>query len=251
MRGGVRARLEGGAQLLGTFVQIADPAACEVMAKLGFEVLCVEAEHSCLGVETVQRLVLAMASTPAAALVRVAGNDPIAIAAALDAGAEGVLVPRVSTAAEAEAAVAAARFPPVGSRGLGPSRATAYGADIAGHLARANRELLLAVQVETAQALENLHELLAVAEIDLVFVGPGDLACSLGIQDPAAAELADTVASILTRARAAGRLTGVFAGSPADAARWRARGAGLVILGSDLTWLTRGAAAALAAAAAD
>ncbi len=243
---GVRARLSGGEQLLGTFVQLRDPAACERVARCGVDVLVIEAEHSGMGVETIQQLVAATQLTAARALVRVAGNDPVLIAAALDAGADGVIVPRVNTAAEARDAVDAARYPPVGHRGLGPSRATGYGADIFGYLRRANDEVLVAIQVETREAIERLDELLGVPCVDLYFIGPGDLAVSLGIEDPASAELRGAIESVLAGAREAGRLAGVFAGTPAIAARWRSEGVELVVLGSDLSWLGAGLGPAVA-----
>lgn len=243
---GVRARLSRGEQLLGTFVQLRDPAACELAARCGLDVLVIEGEHSSMGVETIQQLVAATQLTPARALVRVAGNDPVLIAAALDAGADGVIVPRIGTAAEARDAVDAARYPPVGHRGLGPSRATAYGADIFGYLRRANDDLLVAIQVETREALEHLDELLGVPGVDLFFVGPGDLSVSLGIEDPASPELREAIESVLAGAREAGRLAGVFAATPAVAARWRSAGVGLVVLGSDLGWLAAGLGGAVA-----
>lgn len=243
---GVRARLAAGEQLVGLFMQLSDPAAHEFVGRLGYDLLCIEGEHSGIGAETIQRLAAASELTPTPAIARVAGNDPIAIAQALDGGVQGVLVPRVNSGAEAEAAVRAARFPPTGERGLGPARATGYGADIPSYFARANGELLLALQVETGEAVRRLDELLAVDGVDLLFVGPGDLGASLGIADPASPELRATVADVLERTRAAGRLTGVFAASAADAARWRAAGVDLVILGSDLMWLARGVAATLA-----
>jgi 4-hydroxy-2-oxoheptanedioate aldolase len=200
-----------------------------------------------MGPELIERLVAATDTTPTPAIVRVASNDSAAIACALDAGAQGVIVPRVSSAAEAEAAVQAARLPPIGLRGLGPSRAAAYGEDIPGYRRRANDELLLAVMVETRQALEELDELVAVDGVDLIFVGPGDLACSLGIEDPSSPELRDAIVDVLARARGAGRLTGMFAGTPADAVRWHASGVNLVLLGSDMMWLNRALTAALGA----
>lgn len=241
----VRARLQSGAKLIGAFVQSRDTGSCEFLGRLGLDLLCVEGEHSGMGVETVQALVAAadVASTPA--LVRIAGNDPIVIAAALDAGAQGIIVPRVDTAAQAGAAVAATRYPPQGSRGLGPSRATGYGMSIPAYLSRANDDLLLAIQVESRDAYENLDELLAVDGVDMIFVGPNDLGCSLGILDPTDLRLDEIVASVLERSRAAGRLTGVFAADPATARRRLDAGTDLVVLGSDLMWLARGVTAAL------
>lgn len=242
---GVRARLASGEQLLGTFVQLRDPAGCEILGASGLDLLCIEGEHSGMGAETVERLVAAARLGAAAVIVRVAGNHQVAIAAALDAGADGVIVPRVSTGPELRAAISAARFPPIGQRGLGPSRATRYGADIAGHLRRANNELLLAVQVETRDAVDRLDELLESPDVDLLFVGPGDLACSLGIDDPRSPELRRTVESILTRVHEAGRMSGIFAASPADAREWWRAGVNLVLLGSDLAWLSAGIANAV------
>lgn len=241
----VRARLQRGEKLIGAFVQSRDPGGCEFLGRLGLDLLCIEGEHSGMGVETVQALVAAadVASTPA--LVRIAGNDPIVIAAALDAGAQGIIVPRVDTAAQAAAAVAATRYPPLGSRGLGPSRATGYGVSIPAYLARANTDLLLAIQVESRAAYENLDQLLAVDGVDMIFVGPNDLGCSLGILDPADPQLDEIVASVLERSRAAGRLTGVFAADPAVARRRQDAGTELVVLGSDLMWLARGVTTAL------
>ncbi len=241
-----RARMLAGESLTGTFVQCHDPGQCEFLGRLGFDLLCVEGEHSAMGVESVQGLVAAAALAPIPALVRVAGNDPIAIAAALDAGAAGVIVPRVDDAAGAAAAMAATRYPPSGERGLGPSRATGFGAAIGAYLARANEELLLAVQIETRAAVDALASILEVDGVDMIFVGPGDLGCSLGIDDPGSPELRRIVESVLRQSRERGRLTGIWAANPADAARWRAVGAELVILGSDLIWLARGVQAALA-----
>lgn len=243
----VRARMEAGEQLVGTFVQSHDPAACEFLGGLGFDLLCVEAEHSAMGPEAVRGLVAAADLARTAALVRIASNEPTAIAAALDAGAQGIVVPRVDSAAEAAAAVAAARYPPDGVRGLGPSRAAAYGPGIPAYLARANRDLLLAIQVETRAAVDGLDALLAVEGVDMIFVGPGDLACSLGIADPGSSVLGETIESILGSAADAGRLTGIFAADATAANRWREAGADLVVLGSDLGWLAQGVADALSA----
>lgn len=242
----LRARMEGAEQLTGTFVQSRDAGTCELLGRLGFDLLCIEGEHSAMGVETIQRLIAAADLAPVPALVRVAGNDPIAIAAALDAGAQGIVVPRVDSGPEAAAALAATRYPPEGVRGLGPSRATGYGAQIPAYLARANRDLLLAIQVETRAAVDHLDDLLGVDGLDMVFVGPGDLGCSLGIADPASPELRQIVTSVLERSKAAGRLTGVFAAGAQDARHWRGLGTDLVVLGSDLMWLARGVQGVLA-----
>lgn len=242
----LRKRLRSGDFLLGTFVASRDPATCELIGGLGFDLLCLDVEHSAMGIETVERLLAAADLVATPAIVRVAGNDEVAIATTLDAGAAGVLVPRVESAEQAQRALAAARYPPAGKRGLGPSRATRYGTQIGAYRARANDELLLAIQVETNEAVERLDELLAIDGIDLYFVGPGDLGCSLGIDDPSDPTLRALVASVIERTRAAGRNAGVFAASAADAVIWQARGAQLVLLNSDFSLLARGVAATFA-----
>lgn len=243
--GKVRARMRGGEKLTGTFVQSRDPSTVEFLGRLGFDLLCIDAEHTLIGPETLQAVVSAAALAPVPVIVRVAGNEPIPIVAALEAGAAGVVVPRVESAAEAAAAVAASRYPPDGVRGLGPSRATGYGARIAEHWAEANAELLLAIQVETRAAVEALDELLAVADVDMIFVGPADLGSSYGIADPASAELRATIEGVLAASQAAGRLTGIFARTSAEARRWRAAGVDMVLLASDLGLLARGVAESL------
>jgi 4-hydroxy-2-oxoheptanedioate aldolase len=241
----LRVEMEGGRRLVGAFVQSHDPASIELLGHLGFDFLCVEGEHSAMGVETIRALVAAAELTPAPPLVRVAGNDPVLIAAALDAGAQGVVVPRVDSGPEAAAAVASTRYPPDGARGLGPGRAAAYGRGVPEYLASANAEVLLAVQVETRAAVDDLDAIFAVDGVDMIFVGPGDLGASLGIADPRGPELLETVESILRRAKEAGRLTGIFAADPEAADRWRALGTDLVVLGSDMSWMAEGVKRAL------
>ena len=118
-------------------------------------------------------------------MVRVPGHGPEAIAAALDSGARGVLVPRVSTAAQAAAGGARpSRYPPLGERGVGPGRAAGYGYRIFEYLAGANAEIVVAVQVETAEGLANVDAIAATEGVDVVFVGPGDLSVSIDAMRP-------------------------------------------------------------------
>lgn len=222
-------------RVAGPFVQTPHPVVPELLGRLGVDFVCIDQEHSGLGPETVQSLVAAAALGGVPALVRVADATAHHIAAALDAGAAGVLVPRVSSAAAARDVVRWSRYPPAGERGLGPGRASGYGRAIPELLARANTEVLVAVQIETRAAHDALDEIVAVDGVDLVFVGPGDLSASLGLEgglaDP---RLRDVVAGILHRAREAGRATGVFALDAGSAAAWWAEGVELVVLSSDL-----------------
>src|SRR5262249_18593348 len=140
--------------------------------------VCVEAEHSPLGRESIHAL-LGAARRPA--LVRVADNAGVPIVSALDDGAEGVIVPRVDSAEEAQAAVDAARFPPLGKRGVGPGRASGYGRTLPEYFAAANEQVIVGVQIESAAAVADVTRIAAVQGVDLLFLGPGDLAVSLGV----------------------------------------------------------------------
>jgi 4-hydroxy-2-oxoheptanedioate aldolase len=235
-------QLRDGGRLLGTFIQIPSHNACETIALSGaFDFLCIDAEHSPFGrteVESTVR-VITLASLPC--LVRVASHDPAGIAAALDAGAAGVIVPKVETRTEAAEICQAARYPPRGSRGVGPSRATSYGLKINEYVASALANTIVCVQIETQTGLANLEEILTVEDVDLIFVGPGDLALSLASlnQD---VDLPQEIANIQRRSSATRKLTGIFATTMDAAEQYFAQAFDLVVLGSDLGFLQSGLA---------
>jgi len=199
--------------------------------------------------DVVENLVRAADIHHVPAMVRVPGHGQEAIAAALDSGARGIVVPRVSTEGEARMAVKAARYPPDGERGVGPGRASAYGYRIFDYLAAANSSIVVAVQVETAQGLANAGEIAATDGVDVVFVGPGDLSVSIGATGEAGGErLQEAIGSIIAAASAAGKTAGIFCAGPQDVVRWAAVGASFFILGSDAIFLGSGVAAATDAA---
>jgi 4-hydroxy-2-oxoheptanedioate aldolase len=235
----LRARLERGDRLVGTFLQVPSLVTAELLGSLGVDFLCVEAEHSAMSRETVHVLVTGASSAGTPALVRVAGNTVLEIAGALDAGSAGVIVPRVDSADEAAAAVRAARFPPLGARGLGPSRAAGYGRSVHEYFARANAETLVGVQIESPASVQDAAAIAQVEGLDFVFVGPGDLAASMGV--PFGDErVAEAALFVLAVAREAGRPAGVWAPSAAVAKGWLDAGFQLVIVGSDLGVLADG-----------
>jgi 4-hydroxy-2-oxoheptanedioate aldolase len=234
--GSLRERLLAGERVIGTFVQTPSPVVPEVLAVLGVDFVCIDQEHSAMGPETVQALVAAATAGGIPAIVRVPEGSPGFVGGALDSGAAGVIVPRVSSAAAAADVVRVARYPPAGDRGLGPGRAAGYGRRIPQALASANAETLVGVQIETEAALAALDDILALNGIDLVFVGPGDLSASLGLQegirDP---RLRPTVDDVLRRTRGAGRAAGIFA---LDAAAAMSFGeVPFLVVGSDLSFL--------------
>ncbi|MBP0614559.1 HpcH/HpaI aldolase family protein [Jiella mangrovi] len=243
-----RERGRSGQPLNGTFAAIPHPVAVEVIARAGLDFLCIDWEHSQISRGEIENLVRAAEAGGAVAMVRVPGNNAEAIAAVLDSGAEGVLVPRVSSAEEAEAAVRATRYPPDGERGAGPGRASRYGYDIADYVATANAKILLCVQVETVRAVENIEAIAAVEGVDLVFIGPGDLAVSMGAFGPGGTErLEAAIETVIAACRSAGKAVGLFRPSAADVPRWRDAGVSLFVVASD-TMLLGASAASMAKA---
>lgn len=244
----LRERLRAGETVVGTFVQLPHPIVVESLAgTAGLDFLCLEGEHSAMGEETVQAMIAAGDGTGTPVLVRVEDNAWVPIARALDGGAAGVIAPRVNSAAEARALVGATRYPPMGDRGIGPGRATGYGSNSGPeYRAWANAQVLVGAQVETRRALDDLDGILAVPGIDLIFVGPMDLASSLGLM-PGSTELNAVIEDVVSRARAAGRIVGIFAMTPEQVGYWVERGVQLVLYASDLRFMGIGLAAALTA----
>lgn len=232
----LRQRIRAGESLVGTFCAIPHPAATEMVAAAGFDFICLDTEHSAIGRETAEDMLRAADAQGTPALVRVAGNTAELIAAALDGGAAGIVVPRVNTAAEAEAVVQAARFPPIGARGAGPGRAAAYGGGIGGYVGAANNDLLIAVQIETKRALENAAEISSVEGIDLVFIGPGDLSVSLGAFDnsnDSADRLSRAITEIINTAIDQSQNVGIFRPDTQDLTEWNEKGVSLFIVGAE------------------
>jgi len=234
----LRTRLERGDRLAGVFLQSPSPVSAEVVASLGLDFVCIETEHSPLGRESVHAVIGAARSGGTPALVRVADNAVIPIVSALDDGA-AVIVPRVDSAEEAQAVVSAARFPPLGRRGVGPGRAAGYGRSVPEYFERANATAVVAVQIESRAAVDEAPRIAAVEGVDLVFVGPGDLAVSLGVPfgDDRVTEAA---LAVVAAARAAGCPSGIWAPSAAAARRWFDAGFQLVIVSSDLALVAEG-----------
>jgi 4-hydroxy-2-oxoheptanedioate aldolase len=243
---GFRARCTGGEIAVGTFAGIPHPVAIEVTAAAGVDFICIDWEHAQISRERIEDLVRAADVHGVPAMVRVPGHAPEAIAAALDAGAAGILVPRVSTAEQARAAVHATRYPPVGMRGVGPGRAAGYGYRIFDYLAEANEKLLLAIQVETAEGLANIDAIAAVDGIDVIFIGPGDLSVSIDAMGPAGAERLKTAIETIARTTMrAGRTAGIFRPAPDDIGTWADFGLRFFILASDTMFLGASVAAAM------
>jgi 4-hydroxy-2-oxoheptanedioate aldolase len=214
----------------------------EVMARQGFDALCVDLQHGTSEMNDVGPLLQAISQTDTAPVVRVAWNEPASIMKALDLGAYGIIVPLVNTAEEAAKAVAACRYPPVGIRSSGPVRAIHYGG--ADYVAKANDEIVVMAMIETKEGLENLDAICATPGLDAVYIGPADLSFALGLtprgDNPDPLHLA-TCDKILKAAHKHGIKCVMHCASAAFAAGAVKRGFDMVMLTSDLSCMIAGA----------
>ena len=244
----LRERLAGeGPPLVATFVIVPRIEIVELAALAGFDAVILDQEHGPIGVETLPPLVAAARGAGLACLVRVPECRAKKIEAALDLGADGVLVPHVSFAQTAAEAVAAARFAPEGRRGANPYvRAAAYSANER-FFAEANERAACLALVEGKQGVQAIDDILAVPGLDAVFIGPVDLSAALGIPgQPEHPDVVETVRGLVEKGRAHGVATAVFAPTPEAARRWLSLGVRLVALSVDTGLILGGFRAALA-----
>jgi 4-hydroxy-2-oxoheptanedioate aldolase len=233
---------------LGGWLTVPSSASAEVFAHAGFDWVCVDTQHGLIDYQTSVEMLRAISTTDTVPIVRVPWNEPGIIMKSLDAGAYGVVVPMVNTRAEAEAAVSYCRYAPVGVRSYGPVRAALYaGRDYFQH---ANDTVLCIVMIETAQAIENLDDILSVPGVDVAYIGPADLSVSLGFppasyhDDP---RYAGAVQRVLDACRRHGVIPGFHGGNPANARARIAQGFRFVEVCEDMGAMARAAAADLAA----
>lgn len=200
---------EGRAQI-GIWCSIPGSDNAEALATCGFDWIMIDTEHSTVGLDTVKAMLQAAAAYPVQTVVRPGWNDAVEIKRLLDAGAMTFLVPYVQNAEEAARAVSAVRYAPQGTRGVaGITRASRYGT-VEGYLQRANDEICLLVQVETAAALTRIEEIAAVDGVDGIFVGPADLAASMGFPgNTSAPQVQAAIVDAITRIRACGKPAGI------------------------------------------
>jgi 4-hydroxy-2-oxoheptanedioate aldolase len=239
-----KAALKEGRRQIGMWCSIPDSGLVELLAGCGYDWLLIDTEHAAMGPVEAMPLMQAAAPYPVSTIVRPGWNNPVEIKKLLDCGAQTLLVPYVQTADEARAAVASVRYPPAGIRGVaGVTRASRFGA-VKDYTRRAHEEICLLVQVETADALGSIEEIAAVDGVDGIFIGPADLAASMGYPgEPSHAEVKAAVLNAIRRIRGAGLPAGIlsldqpFLREAADA------GAGFIAVDVDSVLLRRHAVA--------
>jgi 2-keto-3-deoxy-L-rhamnonate aldolase RhmA len=242
-----RERLLAGDLLAGTWVKTPHPHVVEVLALSPLDVLVLDAEHAPFDRGSLDQCIFAARASGKPVLVRPPSSAPEQILNALDLGADGVILPHIRDAIEANYAVAACHYRPGGthaiSRGYaGSSRAAGYTTKgMAKHRADAKNVIVIA-QIEDVEGVDNIEAIARVEGIDALFIGRADLTVAYGAETPDDAVVVDAVDRIVAAGKAAGRTTGMFLGRVGDVPQWREKGASLFILGSDHDFLLQGAA---------
>jgi 2-keto-3-deoxy-L-rhamnonate aldolase RhmA len=236
-----KSKLRQGQRCLGTCITFTDPTVTEALCGL-LDFVWIDMEHNALSLEAVQAHVMATKGSDTAPLVRVPWNDPVLIKPVLDLGAAGVIVPLIRTAEDVRRAVAACLYPPAGIRGFGPRRASDFGRLAGPEFCRAaNESMIVIVQIEHADAVANIDEILGVAGLTAIVVGPNDLAGSLGhMGEPDHTKVREVIETVIGRARRAHVSVGLATGdSPAKLAEWLDKGVQWLAMGNDVSLLLR------------
>ena len=226
---------------IGTFVfEFATTGLARIAASAGAEFLVLDREHTGHGTDAVRIFLASARSAPIVPFVRVPAVDPHAVAAALDLGALGVMVPMVQNAEQARLVAGAARYPPIGRRGFGVLFVDEHGGDVPRYMEEMNREVAVIVQIESTEALQNVDQIAAVAGADVLWIGQYDLTTSLGI--PGQFDHPDFDAALRTVVSACerrGKAAGMATDSVEDAERLLERGFRLLAYGHDITLYRR------------
>ena len=229
---------------VGTWISLGTPISAEIQAQVGWDWLLVDVEHSPVGFDGMVNCFRAAQLGGCAPFARVPWNDTIWIQRTLDAGAMGIVVPMVSTKEDAEFAVSNTRYAPAGMRSFGGSRLAAYTSR--DYRLWAEDNLAVVVQIETAEAVDNLAQIVSVPGIDACYIGTSDLMLSLGLGEMGA-EHEQVVQQVLATCRAAGMPCGAWCNTGAEVARRIAEGFQFLNCGGDAGHMKAGAAADFAA----
>jgi 4-hydroxy-2-oxoheptanedioate aldolase len=233
-----------GAAAVNGWLAIPSSFSAEVMSHAGWDSVTIDLQHGLIDYQTAVTMLQAISTTETVPLARVPWLEEGILMKMLDAGCMGLICPMINSGTEAERFVSACRYAPRGRRSVGPIRASIYAGN--DYIAHANEEIVLLAMVETVAALNQLDDILSVPGLDGVYVGPADLALSMGVPpgfDPVNKDVRDAIATIVSRTRAKGLMAGIHCGAPSVALERIGDGYQFVSLGSDSRLLATGAAA--------
>jgi len=234
--------IASGKRQIGLWSSLAGTISAEIIAHSGFDWIVIDMEHAPNDLQQVVAQLQAMATGTATPVVRPPWNDFVTIKRVLDGGARTLVIPYVQNRVEAEAAVAAIRYPPRGIRGVAAGARGSNFGRVPNYLAGAEADLCLIVQVETAEAMSVLEEIAGVEGVDGVFIGPADLAASMGhLGNPAAEPVQAAIRDAAQRILKAGKSPGILSTVEADARRYLDWGYAFVAVGVDASLLAKNA----------
>jgi len=234
--------LRSGTPKMGLFLNAHSPTLAEQLAHSGYDWLLVDTQHGPMGFEELATMICAIASGGAKSMVRVAGyHDRGGIQQALDLGASGVLVPYINNAEEARQAVSCARYPTAGTRSVYFPQRSTNAAGLLGYVGKANENIIIALQVETASCIDNMAEIAAVPGVDILFLGQNDLCMSMGLYEKyefphmyTSPELEAATNKLAENARKNNVILGVFLFGVARVGEFLEKGFTFISIGNDL-----------------
>lgn len=246
----LRGMLQQGLPGFGTMIQeIRTPAIALILANAGYDFVFIDMEHSTFSIETASDLIKTIRLTGMTCLVRVSDCEYHLIARMLDAGAEGIMVPRVETREQVEYILRSAKYPPVGRRGVSVAKGhnEYQSADPIAFTAHANRENLIILQIESQQAVDDIDNLLSVPGVDVALIGPQDMSRSLGVPlDFGEPALKNAVSTVVAAAARHGIYSGLHISNMQALIDWHQQGMRVLTYSYDIEFLSRGASQGLA-----
>ena len=238
----IKESLRNGDLLAGTFLSLGAGCVAEIAGRAGLDWVLIDTEHGLGDHQSLVSTLQAARVGSIPAMVRVAANESQYFKQALDLGATGIMVPQINTPEEARQAVMYTKYPPEGTRGLTRSSwASGFGFEVEEYLAQANRNVLLAIQIETKTALDHVDQIAAIDGVDVLFVGPSDLSCNLSIPcDLDHPDLTKALSKVSKAAYRQNKKTGILIRNPKDLEKVISAGFQLIALGTDLSILKTG-----------
>jgi 4-hydroxy-2-oxoheptanedioate aldolase len=235
-------QLRDGKPKMGLFVNSHSPTVAEQLAHSGYDWLLVDSQHGPMGYEKLSTMLAAIASGGAKSMVRVAGyHDRAGIQQSLDLGADGVLIPYINTAEEARQGISCCRYPTAGTRSVYFPQRSTNKAGLLGYVGNANKNIIVALQVETADCIRNMEEIAAVPGIDILFLGQNDLCMSMGLFEKyefphmyTSTELGAATSKLVENARKNDVILGLFLFGPSRVGEFLEKGFRFISLGNDL-----------------
>jgi 2-dehydro-3-deoxyglucarate aldolase/4-hydroxy-2-oxoheptanedioate aldolase len=243
----LKQNLANGKVCIGATITLNSTVIAELMSHIGLDWLWFEMEHSALSEENVLQMLQATNGSEASMVVRVPWNDKTMIKRVLDTGPDGIIIPLVNSAEEAQAAVLASKYPPLGERGAGLARAQAYGLHMSEYLQSADDEVMVIAMIEHIKAVDNIEEILAVKGVDSIMIGGLDLSGSMGVLGQTDhPDVERAIQRVLSACKAAGVPPGIVTVTPEDANRRIEQGFTNLIIGIDVLYMVSAISSAIA-----